>query len=130
MFALVGAVLLLAALVGFVRKRATLARYHRTTGAVVGHRVRHTVRKGRRRTFHHPLVQFDAGGRACVHESRVSTSQPRRELGAPVPVLYDPANPDEACIDEVSEKYFVVLLLGAIGLVFSCVGVGLLVRGE
>lgn len=121
-FATLGAALVVGAVVSTLRKNARLAKFGRTVGTVVGYRVRQTVRDGRRRTFHHPLVRFEVNGHAFVHESPVSTSRPRREVGATVPMLFDPAAPSEACIDEVLEKHFVALLLSAIGAVF--VGVG------
>lgn len=43
-------------------------------------------------------------------------------MGSTVAVLYDPDNPESACIDELVEKHFVPMLLGTIGVVFSIVG--------
>jgi hypothetical protein len=57
-----------------------------------------------------------------LYESPLSTSSPEREVGSTVAVLYDPDNPESACIDELVEKHFVPMLLGTIGVVFSIVG--------
>ncbi len=127
-FAALGPTLALGALVSLLLRRARFARWTRGVGTVVGFRVRHSRHKGRMRTYYHPQVRYLADGRAWVHESPVSTRQPRREVGAPVVMIHDPAQPQEACIDEVTEKYFVPLLLGAIGAVFTAVGVWLLFR--
>jgi hypothetical protein len=108
-----------------VRKARRLARWTRVEATVIGHRVRHAVRKGRRRTFHHPLVRYVAAGQEHVHESSVSTSQPRREVGATVALRYDPHVPADACIDEFREAHFVALVVGGIGLVFTAVGLWL-----
>lgn len=114
----VGALLVLGSLAAFVRTRARLGGYRRARGAVVDFRVRHATRDGRTRTYYHPRVRFEAGGRVFVHESSVSTSEPRRQLGDAVDLLHHPDNPDEACIDELAEKYFVHMVVGAIGAVF------------
>lgn len=102
-----------------VVRRARFARWTRTPGVVVGHRVRRTVRNGRQRHFYHPQVRYQVAGRERVLESQLSHSQPRREVGTPVAVLYDPTAPEEACLDELLEKYFLVLFAGAMGLVFT-----------
>lgn len=113
---------MLGGLASFARQRLRLARWVATRGMVVGHRVRKTVRKGRPRTFYHPIVRFDVGGREWTHESSLSTSERRREEGSSVPVLYDPSDPAAACIDDVREKYFIAMFLGAIGTIFTAVG--------
>lgn len=127
-FAGVGALLVLGSLVGFLRQRSKFSRWTPTQGIIVSHRVRHSRRDGRTRTYYHPIVRFHAGGREWLYESSLSTSQKRREEGSSVAVRYDPSNPESACIDEVGEKYFVAMLLGAIGSVFSTVGGYLLTR--
>lgn len=127
-FGAIGAALALGSLVAFVRKRARLAGHRRAPGTVAGFRVRHTTRDGRRRTYHHAQIRFDADGRAMLHESPIGTSEPRREVGDGVVVLYDPAAPDDACVDEVREKYFVPMLVGAIGVVFCGVAAWLAAR--
>jgi hypothetical protein len=113
-------------MVSFAIKRARLARWTRVVGVLVGHRVRQTFRKGRRRTYHHPIVRYQAAGREWLHESPVGTRQARRQVGDPVPVLHNPAQPDDACIDEVGQKYFVQLLIGTIGAIFTATGAWLL----
>lgn len=117
-----GLLLMTTSIVMVVRTVRRLSRWTRVAATVIGHRVRSAVRKGRRRTFHHPLVRYVVEGREHVHESPVSTSQPRREVGATVELRYDPHAPDSACIDELPEAHFVALVLGGIGLVFTAVG--------
>lgn len=123
--AAVGGGLLLVALGVFLRRRAQLARWVSTPGLVIGYRVRATIRDGRRRTYHHPQVRFEANGMEWVHDSAVGTSQPKWEVGSSVPLVYDPAQPHEACIDTLGAKYFVAMFLGAMGAIFSAVGVAL-----
>lgn len=121
-FVVAGAALVLGGIASFARQRLRFARWTATRGTIVGHRVRRTVRKGRSRTFYHPVVRFEAGGREWTHESSLSTSERRREEGSSVMMLYDPSDPGSACIDDVREKYFIAMFLGAIGAVFTAVG--------
>lgn len=123
--AAIGGGLLLVALAVFLRRRARLVRWVSTPGLVIGYRVRATRRDGRRRTYHHPQVRYEAHGVACVHDSAIGTSEPKWEVGSAVPLLYDPAQPQEACIDTPGEKYFLAMFLGAMGAIFSAVGIAL-----
>ncbi len=127
-FAALGPTLALGAAVTLLRRRARFSTWTRGAGTVVGFRVRHSRRDGRTRTYYHAQVRYLAGGREWVYESPVSTSSPSREVGDAVAMIHDPAQPQEACIDEVTEKYFASLLVGAIGAVFTAVGVWLLWR--
>lgn len=128
-FAVVGVALVAGSALGFVYQRVRFASWTATQGVVAGHRPRRTIRNGRHRTMYHPLVRFHAGGREWLHESPLSHSSPGREEGAHVALLYDPANPESACIDELVAKHFVPMLLGAIGSIFTLVGCVLLARG-
>lgn len=127
-FAALGPTMTLGAVVSLLVRRARFARWPRGVGTVVGFRVRHSRRDGRTRTYYHPQVRYLAGGREWLYESPVSTSSPQREVGASVTMIHDPAQPQEACIDEVAEKYFVSLLVGAIGAVFTAVAVWMHLR--
>ncbi len=118
----VGGALVLGALVSFVRERLRFSRWTATTGVVVGHRVRQTRRDGRLRTQYHPLVRFVVAGRELVFESSLSTSEKRYEEGSAVTMLYDPNDPESACIDDVREKYTLAMFLGAMGTIFTAVG--------
>ncbi|MEZ4391565.1 MAG: DUF3592 domain-containing protein [Polyangiales bacterium] len=124
-FAALGPTLVAGAALTLLRRRARFSTWTRGVGTVVGFRVRYSRRDGRRRAFYHPQVRYEAHGQPRIHESPVSTSEPRREVGASVRLIHDPAQPQEACIDEVVEKYFASLLVGAIGAVFTAVGVWL-----
>lgn len=125
-FAVVGLALTVGAAGMAIRQRLRHSTWIRVVGTVVGHRVRQVVRDGRRRTRYHPHVRFWANGREWVHESPLSASQPRRELGAPIKLLHDPTDPEQVCIDEFLEKHFASLLIGTIGVVFTGTGLWLL----
>ncbi len=122
-FPALGSLLVAGAVVGFLLQRLRFASWHSAAGTVVGHRVRQTRRSGRSRTMHHPVVRFVVSGAAREYESPVSTSEPRRAEGSPVVVIYDPSDPDAACLDEFREKHFVPMLVAAIGAIFVIVGI-------
>lgn len=72
-----------------------------------------------------PRVVFvDNDGREHVVDGTVSSEPPSYEIGEKVGVLYDPARPDEAIIDSFLERYFVVLMLGGMGGLFTLIGGG------
>jgi len=123
-----GALLVGGSTLSLLLRRARFARWTRVVGTIVGFRVRRSRRDGRTRTYYHPQVRYLAGGREWVYESSLSKSQPRREVGATVAMIHDPAQPQEACIDEIIEKYFVSFVFGAIGAVFMAVGVWMYLR--
>ena len=52
----------------------------------------------------------------------VGSSPPAFDVGEPVAVLYDPAEPEEARIDSFFQLWFAALILGGIGLVFASIG--------
>jgi hypothetical protein len=117
----VGATLVLLGLGLAWRRRRRIASWHRTEGVVVGHRVRRSRRDGRTRTYHHPQVRFEAAGHAHVLDSPIGHSQAKWEVGARVPVRFDPHRLDDACIDTFGQHYFVSSVVGAIGSVFVVV---------
>lgn len=121
-FTVVGAVFALGAAVMAVRQWRRLAGWTRITGIVIGYRLRRTIHNRRRRTVHHPRVRYVVAGRELVHESQVSTSRPRRTVGAEVRLRHDPTAPEQAYIDELGEQYFPHLLIGAIGVGFVLAG--------
>jgi hypothetical protein len=127
-FGLLGSALAFGSFVALVLQRVRFASWTSTQGVIAGHRVRHTRRNGRTRTMHHPVVRFHAAGREWMHESSLSKSSPERAEGSSVAVLYDPRNPESACIDELVEKHFVPMLVGTIGIVFTLVGIGVLAQ--
>jgi hypothetical protein len=74
-----------------------------------------------------PVVSFrDAGGAEHIFGSGVSSSPPRYAAGDTVEVMYDPDSPDEAVIDSVLDRFFLALVFGGLGTVFSAIGGGIL----
>ena len=102
------------------------ARARRASGTVIGFRVE-TERQERdgEETFtdlHRPVFRYrDAMGVAREALSRVASSPPAYETGAVVPILYDPARPQEAVPehDPIAARLPLLLaLLAAAGAAF------------
>jgi hypothetical protein len=72
---------------------------------------------------YYPRVRFRTpDGRAVEFTSDVGSSPPAFEVGEPVRVLFDPANPARARIDSFVQLWLLPLILGGIGLVFGFFG--------
>ncbi len=54
-------------------------------------------------------------GRDIVFEGRLGTPLAARHVGQPVPVIYDPARPDDAVVDTPLERWGPALILLATG---------------
>lgn len=78
-----------------------------------------------------PLVEYRAAdGQTYTFVSSTSSNPPRYNPGEEVPVLYDPGDPYHARIDRWMETWFLPLLFGFVGLVFTGVGGGMLAHGR
>jgi hypothetical protein len=73
-------------------------------------------------TMYTPVFEYAFNGQSYQHTSSTSSSSPGYEIGAEVDVLVDPKNPREILINSFWEKWFVVVLLGFMGTIFSGVG--------
>jgi len=76
-----------------------------------------------------PVVKFKTGieDQPITIKGRVSTSPPSVEVGETVTVLYHPASPEDGRIDTFFERFFIPFIFGILALVFSLVGLGMLV---
>lgn len=117
----VGAVLLFAGLVVFVRTRRFLATAAVTQGTVVGYQQR---RSSKGRVTYRPMVRFTtATGSVEEFTDSVSYSAPPHQEGAAVPVRYDANNPGKARLDSGFRLWLLPALLSGIGLAFLVIGV-------
>jgi len=70
-----------------------------------------------------PVVAFeDADGVLHTVAGTVSSNPPQYETGEAVEVIYPPGAPDEARIDSFLERFFLSLVFGGIGTVFTAIG--------
>ncbi|HYF65731.1 MAG TPA: DUF3592 domain-containing protein [Herpetosiphonaceae bacterium] len=61
-------------------------------------------------------IEFQtAQGRIVRFSSRVGALGQRQNSGAPVPVLYDPANPDDAVVNSFVELWMPAIIFGGVG---------------
>ncbi len=70
-----------------------------------------------------PTIEFSTGnGEVVSFRGGVCSNPPSFAIGKPVAVLYEAANPSHAQLDSFMENWFVSLLLGGMGAVFTLLG--------
>ncbi|MCA1615876.1 MAG: DUF3592 domain-containing protein [Acidobacteria bacterium] len=120
----VGGVLLLIAAFLWIRVRSFVAGAVRAKGTVV--RLAKS-RDSEGDTVYAPVVEFTArGGGVRRFTDPMSTSPAGYRVGQRVEVLYDRQDHDRARLASKFRLYFAPALLGFLGLVFTCVGVGIM----
>jgi hypothetical protein len=76
-------------------------------------------------TMYYPRVRYvTRSGNPVEFTGSVGSSPAAFDVGEPVAVLYDPAEPEGARIDSFFQLWFAALILGGIGLVFAAIGGG------
>jgi hypothetical protein len=79
--------------------------------------------KGGTSTTYAPVVEYTAAdGQTRTFTSSLSSSPPAYQTGQPVKVLYDPAPPYKAEINDFMSMYFLPVLLGIMGTIFTTIG--------
>jgi type II secretory pathway pseudopilin PulG len=129
-FAIVGVVMLVIAVVVFSRTRRFLATALSAQGTVIEmiERTRRD-REGRTSTVWAPRVQFSVSGQTIEFESKVGSSPPRYKEGQAIEVKYDPQDPNNARVAAASSMWLVPALVGGIGVIFLIVGLGMAIAG-
>jgi hypothetical protein len=92
-------------------------------------RVVELMRSGSSRdgTTYSPVVEYEGpDSRTIRFTGSVASSPPSYTVGERVTVLYDPTMPEAAKIDSFLDKWFLPVLLGGMGLVFTAIGQALL----
>jgi hypothetical protein len=75
-----------------------------------------------------PLVRFQtADGRTTEFQSILQTNPPAYHAGQTVSVLYEPGAPQSATIRGLLTLWFIPLLLGFVGSIFTIVGIAMVV---
>ena len=74
-----------------------------------------------------PVVRYRVQDRTVEFRGHIYSNPPAYSVGEVVSVLYPAESPDEARIESFFEQYFLPLIFGGMGLVFSVVGLGLLI---
>lgn len=73
-------------------------------------------------TMYTPTFEYEFQGKNYTHKSTTSTSSKDYEINELVDVLVDPEEPTEILIDSFWEKWFVSVLLGFLGTLFTGLG--------
>ena len=76
-------------------------------------------------TMYKPVVEWTSpDGKKHGFTGSVASSPPSYSRGEKVNVRFDPANPERARIDSFMENWFVALILGLMGSIFTAIGAG------
>lgn len=132
----IGSVLVLIALVLFVAgwqvtadTRRFLSVAERTTGEVVAHEPYEREARTPRERFRLVIAFETAQGTRVRFRSVPNYGRPPYDVGASVPVLYDPENPFSARVDRHIETVAPLVIWGGAVLVVGVLGVVVAVRG-
>lgn len=120
-FAAVGTICVVAAVVVGTWRMNFAAGAAHTEGTVL--RLVATDQKGSRA----PVIRYEVDGKAYEFQSSISSNPPNYAVGQKVAVLYQPDNPGAGTIDSFFERWFMPILLGVFGVVFSAIGYGMIV---
>ena len=71
-----------------------------------------------------PVVAYEYQGNMYEIRGEIASSPPSFKVGEMVDVLVNPVNPADGKIDSFMERWFLILILGGMGLVFSSIGLG------
>ncbi len=78
--------------------------------------------QGQSTTMYTPVFQYDFKGKSYTYVSSTSSSSKEYEIDETVEVLVDPEEPAEILINSFWEKWFLPVLLGFMGTLFSGMG--------
>ncbi|ADO67941.1 DUF3592 domain-containing protein [Stigmatella aurantiaca] len=107
-------------LVTLARTRRFLSQAHETQAEVVGN---HSRRHNRKNTYYPVLRYLTQEGAQHEVVSPVGSNPPRYREGDRVPLLYNPANPQDVRIHNFLNLWLLPLLFGFMGAAFLLVGV-------
>lgn len=123
-FTLIGAGLLIGAMMSYINTSKFIERASETVGTVID------VERSRSSdsTTFYPVVVFeDANGREVEIRSRSGSNPPAFSRGETVSVLYESTTPESARINTFFSLWGLPIILGGLGLVFGAMGAGMLV---
>jgi hypothetical protein len=73
-------------------------------------------------TMYTPVFEYAFKGKKYTYVSTSSSNIKEYEVGEPLDILVDPENPSEVLVNSFMEKWFLPLLLGFMGALFSGLG--------
>ncbi len=77
--------------------------------------------------YYVPVVQFETSDHRIITAAcKIGSNPPTHEVADSVTVIYRATSPENICLDEPLELWFVTSMFGGIGLIFLMVGGGML----
>ena len=73
-------------------------------------------------TMYAAVFEYDFNGQTYQHTSSTSSSSPEYDVGEEVEVLVNPLNPNQVLVNTFWEKWFLSVVLGIMGAMFSGMG--------
>ncbi|MBZ0334217.1 DUF3592 domain-containing protein [Marinobacter sp. AL4B] len=125
-FSIVGAALLVGAIILYNNTTSFLERSETAQGTVV-----ELIRsRSSDSTSYYPVVRFTAAeGQPIEFRSNSGSNPPSYNRGEQVTVFYEPANPQDAMIDGFFSLWGGAVIAGILGSVFGLIGGGMVLRG-
>jgi hypothetical protein len=115
----IGIILLASAIYFFNDIRASQKEAVKVQGKVIALQSSRGSKGG---TFYTPLVEFELNQKSYQVYGSVASSPASFDVGEIVTLFVKPNRPEEAQIDTFMESWFVVLVLGGMGSVFTLIG--------
>ena len=78
-------------------------------------------------TTYKPVVEFEIDGQVYRFEGGNSSSPPAYRVGQSVRVLYDPADPSQAQINSIWERWLAPFLMGSAAVLMALIVTGIMV---
>ncbi len=93
------------------------------TGKVIDHDTSYsTDDDGNSQVMYSPVFEYEYNGETYTHSSDVSSSSPDFEIGEEAEIYINPDAPGSALVNSFMERWFVVVLLGGMGSMFTGLG--------
>ncbi len=81
------------------------------------------LRKPPANRYYTPIVQFETNDHRIITAAcKIGSNPPTHKVADSVTVLYRAMSPEDICLDEPLELWFLTCLFGGIGLIFVIVG--------
>lgn len=69
-----------------------------------------------------PVIDYEYNGEMYSYYSAVTSNPPSYEMGEQVEVFVNPNNPNDVIVNTFTERWFVITLIGGMGLLFFGIG--------
>lgn len=109
-------------------KTENFATYKKTEGTVI--RLREVPETENTGITYAPVIKYkDASGKEFTYESKHSSDPPDYEVGEKVPLIHDPADPEEVYVDSFREKWVLTIVLFICGIIVFPISIWMIFTG-